>query len=295
MEQGSMHRQMNERVVYFNGEIIPESRAVVSFRDRSFKYGDGAFDTTRTFGHRIFKLREHLDRLYNSARAIMLDIAMSKKAMEEAVLATLRANRLRDAYIRLVVTRGAGTLGLDPNRTSDPQIIIIADHIALYPEDYYRKGLEIITASTMRAHPATLNPRIKSLNYLNNILAKIEGLQAGCIEALMLNHKGEVAECTGDNIFIVKNGVLLTPPTDAGILEGITREAVMQLARDTKREVREQALTRHDVYVADECFLTGTAAEVVPVVKVDSRAIGDGTPGPITRDLMDRFRKLTRS
>jgi branched-chain amino acid aminotransferase len=202
---------------------------------------------------------------------------------------------LQDGYIRLIVTRGAGSLGLDPNRTANPQVIVITDHITVYPDELYRQGLEIITASTMRNHPAALNPRIKSLNYLNNILAKIECMQAGCMEALMLNHKGEVSECTADNIFLVRDGALLTPPTDAGVLQGITRDAVIDLARQSGREVRELTITRHDVYIADECFLTGTAVEVIAVVKVDSRRIGSGTPGPITRDLKDRFHQLTRS
>jgi branched-chain amino acid aminotransferase len=213
------------------------------------------------------------------------------KAIDE----TLQANALVDAYIRLIVTRGAGSLGLDPNRTSNPQVIIITDHIAVYPEELYRQGLEIITASTLRNHPAALSPRIKSLNYLNNILAKIECMQAGCMEAMMLNHKGEVAECTADNIFIVRNGVIHTPPTDAGILEGITRQAVIDLARSLGHEVRETTMTQHDVYIADECFLTGTAVEVIAVVKVDGRTIGTGGPGPITRALKDRFHQLTRN
>jgi branched-chain amino acid aminotransferase len=207
----------------------------------------------------------------------------------------LETNGIKDGYIRVVVTRGCGTLGLDPNRCSEPQVIIIADTISLYPKELYEKGLEIITVSTVRNHPAALSPRIKSLNYLNNILAKIEGLQAGCIEALMLNHKGEVAECTGDNLFLVRKGRILTPPNEAGILEGITRDAVMGLAREAGYEMLQSPLTKHDVYIADECFLTGTAAEVVPVVKVDSRTIGDGTPGPITRQLMQQFHALTRS
>jgi branched-chain amino acid aminotransferase len=195
----------------------------------------------------------------------------------------------------VVVTRGAGTLGLDPNRCSNPQVIIIADKISLYPEELYQQGLEIVTVSVSRNHPAAMSPRIKSLNYLNNILAKIEGIQAGCIEALMLNHKGEISECTGDNIFLVRQGRLLTPPLDAGVLEGITRDAVIALAREMGIEVRETALTKHDVYIADECFLTGTAAEIVPVVTVDSRTIGSGVPGPITGELMTRFHALTRS
>ena len=206
---------------------------------------------------------------------------------------TLQVNKIKDGYIRIVVTRGAGSLGLDPNRTSDPQVIVIGDRISLYPEEFYEQGLEIVTASTIRNHPGALNPRVKSLNYLNNILAKIEGLQAGCVEALMLNHNGEVAECTGDNIFLVTNGIVTTPPTDAGILEGITREVVIELARESGIAVKETSLTRHDVYVADECFLTGSAAEVIPVVKVDNRPIGDGKPGKVTRDLMAKFREIT--
>ncbi len=214
--------------------------------------------------------------------------------MCDAVNEAVGVNKIEDGYIRLVVTRGAGTLGLDPNRCSNPQVIIIADAIALYPPELYEQGLEIVTVSVQRMHPAALNPRIKSLNYLNNILAKIEGLQAGCIEALMLNHKGEVAECTGDNIFLVRHGELWTPPLDAGILEGITRDAVIEVARGAGIEVRETPLTKHDVYIADECFLTGTAAEVIPVVKVDSRTIGTGKPGPVTRDLEKRFKRLTQ-
>ena len=199
-----------------------------------------------------------------------------------AVVETLAVNHIQDGYIRLIVTRGQGTLGLDADLCSNPQVVIITDHLALYPEAYYRDGLEIVTASTQRNHPAALNPRIKSLNYLNNIMAKLEGLRAGCVEALMLNHKGEVAECTGDNIFVVRSGVLLTPPPDAGILEGITRNAVMELAHTAGIDCREATLTRHDLYTADECFLTGTAAEVIPVVDIDGRTIGSGTPGPIT-------------
>ena len=218
--------------VYINGKLFDKEDAKISVYDHGLLYGDGVFEGLRSYGGKVFRLDEHLDRLWNSAKAIWLEIPMSREEMAQAVNETLKANGLADGYIRLVVTRGAGTLGLDPNRTANPQVIIITDHIALYPEELYRKGLEIVTVSTMRNHPAALNPRIKSLNYLNNILAKIEGLQAGCIEALMLNHKGEVAECTGDNIFLVRDGVLLTPPTDAGILEGITRDAVIELARE---------------------------------------------------------------
>lgn len=281
--------------VYIGGTLYDKDEAKISVYDHGLLYGDGVFEGIRSYGGKVFRLQQHLDRLWESAKAIWLTIPMTKAEMAKAVEDTLKVNGIQDGYIRLVVTRGAGTLGLDPNRCSDPQVIIITDRIALYPEELYQKGLEIITVSTVRNHPAALSPRIKSLNYLNNILAKIEGLQAGCIEALLLNHKGEVAECTGDNIFLVRKGKLLTPPCDAGILEGVTRDAVIDLAREAGIEVLEIALTKHDVYIADECFLTGTAAEVVPVVKVDSRSIGDGTPGPITRKLMEQFHKLTRT
>jgi branched-chain amino acid aminotransferase len=281
--------------IYINGRLHDKEDAKISVYDHGLLYGDGVFEGLRSYGGKVFRLEEHIDRLYDSAKAIWLEIPMAKRALIEAVQQTLSVNSLTDAYIRLVVTRGAGSLGLDPNRTSDPQVIIIADKIQLYPPDLYEKGLEIVTASTQRNHPAALNARIKSLNYLNNILAKIEGLQAGCIEALMLNHKGEVAECTGDNIFLVESGVISTPPTDAGILEGVTRQAVIELAEQAGIVVRQIPLTRHDVYVADECFLTGTAAEVIPVVKVDQRSIGSGEPGPVTRRLKERFHELTRA
>ena len=281
--------------VYINGTLHDKEDAKISVYDHGLLYGDGVFEGIRSYAGKVFRLSEHIDRLWDSAKAIWLEIPISKQEMAGAIRQTLKVNGIEDGYVRAVVTRGSGTLGIDPNKCIDPQVIIIADRISLYPDELYEKGLEIITVSTVRNHPASLSPRIKSLNYLNNILAKIEGLQAGCIEALMLNHKGEVAECTGDNIFLVRGGVVLTPPNEAGILEGITRDVVIELAREMGIEVREIALTKHDVYIADECFLTGTAAEVVPVVKVDSRSIGDGTPGKITRELIDRFHKLTRS
>ena len=281
--------------VYINGRLYDKQDAKISVYDHGFLYGDGVFEGIRSYGGKVFRLAEHLDRLWDSAKAIWLEIPLSKQEMARAIEDTLAENGIKDGYIRVVVTRGCGTLGLDPNECSDPQVIIITDHISLYPDELYQKGLEIVTVSTIRNHPAALNPRVKSLNYLNNILAKIEGLQAGCVEALMLNHKGEVAECTGDNLFLVRDGRITTPPNEAGILEGITRQAVINLARDLGVDVREAPLTKHDVYIADECFLTGTAAEVVPVVKVDSRTIGDGTPGQITRQLMAQFKKLTRS
>jgi branched-chain amino acid aminotransferase len=281
--------------IYISGQLYDKEDAKISVYDHGLLYGDGVFEGMRSYRGKVFRLAEHLDRLWNSAKAICLEIPLTKQAMAEAVNATLRANKIDDGYVRLVVTRGSGTLGLDPNRCSRPEVIIITDFISLYPPEYYENGLQIVTASTIRNHPAALSPRIKSLNYLNNILAKIEGLQAGCVETLMLNHKGEVAECTGDNVFVVLKGALLTPPTDAGILEGITRGAVIELAHDAGLPVRETSLGRHDIYVADECFLTGSAAEIVPVVKVDNRKIGDGKPGPITRDLTRRFRELVAS
>ena len=283
------------RQIYINGKLVPPEAATVSVYDHGLLYGDGVFEGLRSYGGKVFRLDAHIRRLYESAKAILLEIPLSREEMAKAINETLAANELNDAYIRAVVTRGAGTLGLDPNRCSNPQVIIIVDTIALYPDELYERGLEIVTVSVTRNHPAALNPRIKSLNYLNNILAKIEGLKADCIEALMLNHKGEVSECTGDNIFLVRSGVLLTPPADAGILEGITRAAVIHLAEEAGIEVHLVPLTKHDVYIADECFLTGTAAEVIPVVKVDSRPIGDGKPGPVTRDLKRRFHELARS
>jgi branched-chain amino acid aminotransferase len=280
--------------VYIGGKLFEKADAKISVFDHGLLYGDGVFEGIRAYSGRVFRLESHVDRLYDSARSIDLTIPMSKAAMAEAVVSTLKANGLVDAYIRLIVTRGAGRLGLDPRRTTDPQIIIITDSISLYPPELYEHGLKIITAGTMRIPPNALNPRIKSLNYLNNILAKIEGTNAGCLEALMLNHKGEVSECTGDNIFIVKKGEVHTPSTDAGILEGITREAVIELARAAGYAVVERTMDRHDIYTADECFLTGTAAEVIPVVELDGRAIGEGTPGPVTTDLLRRFHAHVR-
>ncbi len=295
--------------IYVNGQPVEKENATISVFDHGLLYGDGVFEGIRSYGGEVFLLDEHLDRLWASAKAICLKMPVSRQEMAHVIQKAVAENEAESAakagaargddaeagYIRLVVTRGCGDLGLDPDLCEHPQWFVIADRIKLYPKEFYEKGLKIITVSTARNHPAALNPRIKSLNYLNNILAKIEGKQAGCVEALMLNHKGEVAECTGDNIFLARDGVLLTPPTDAGILEGITRAAVIRLARQAKYDVREVPLTKHDVYIADECFLTGTAAEVVPVVEVDRRPIGDGKPGRITKDLADRFHRLTRS
>jgi branched-chain amino acid aminotransferase len=279
---------------YINGKLFDKSEAKVSVYDHGLLYGDGVFEGIRVYAGKVFRLREHVDRIYDSARSIHLEIPMPREELAEAVTSTVRANDKKDGYIRLIVTRGAGSLGLDPRRTSDPQVIIIVDDISLYPTELYEKGLDIVTAGTMRNPPNALDPRIKSLNYLNNILAKMEAVRAGCAEALMLNHKGEVAECTGDNVFVVKRGQLKTPPPDAGILEGVTRNSVIELARAAGIPFQEVTLTRHDVYTADECFLTGTAAEVIAVVKCDDRVIGSGKPGPITRQLRERFHQLVR-
>lgn len=279
--------------VWINGKLVEKAAATVSVYDHGFLYGDGVFEGIRIYAGKAFKLSEHIDRLYESAGSIFLDIPMTRLDLTEAVNRTIAANERQEGYIRLVVSRGPGTLGLDP-RKCDPQVIIIVDGISLYPPEFYENGLEIITSSIIRNHPNALNPRIKSLNYLNNILAKIEAIRAGCLEAVMLNHKGEVAECTGDNLFVVKHGVLKTPPSDAGILEGVTRNAVIDLARAAKIEFREAGLTRHDIYAADEVFLTGTAAEVIPVVKCDGRIIGQGKPGPVFRQLREAYSRLVR-
>ena len=282
------------RMIFINDRLVSEEQAVVSVFDHGLLYGDGVFEGLRSYSGKVFRLDAHLDRLYASARAICLEIPLAKEVVAKAVNDTLTANGLTDGYIRLVVTRGAGSLGLDPNKTKNPQVIVIADTISLYPGEYYEKGLRIVTAATQRTQSAALSPRIKSLNYLNNIMAKLEGLQAGCVEALMLNSKGEVAECTGDNIFVFRSGKLLTPPPDAGILEGITRGAVMDLAAAAGIDCRESTRVRHDLYTADECFLTGTAAEVIPVVEIDGRKVGAGLPGPVTARLTREFHALVR-
>ena len=281
--------------VFINGTLYNKEDAKVSVYDHGFLYGDGVFEGMRSYGSSVFRMKEHLDRLWESAEKIQLEIPMSKEQMADSVNATLAANEIEDGYIRLVVSRGEGTLGLDPNKCPTPNIIIITDLITLYPDEFYQNGLEIITAKTIRNHPGALDPRIKSLNYLNNILAKIEGLAAGCVETLMLNHQGEVAECTGDNIFIVQDGRLLTPPVEAGVLEGITRGAVMELAAEDGVEVVETTMTLEDVYSAEEVFLTGSAAEIVPVIKVDGNQIGNGTPGFLTRRIADLYSQLRTS
>lgn len=281
-------------LIYLDGQFVPQEEARISVFDHGLLYGDGIFEGIRAYNGRVFKLDEHLDRLYESAKSIALEISIAQEEMKEVVLETLRRNNLRDAYVRLVVTRGKGDLGLDPRKCPRPTIFNIASTIALYPKETYEKGLALITVATRRNIPEGVNPRVKSLNYLNNILAKTEANLAGVLEAIMLNNEGYVAECTGDNIFLVKNGVLITPPTYVGILEGITRNAVMDLAQARGIKVVETLFTRHDVYIADECFLTGTAAELIPVYQVDSRPIGNGQPGEMFKLLLADFHQLTQ-
>ena len=282
-------------LIYIDGEFLPKAEAKVSVFDHGLLYGDGVFEGIRSYNGSVFKLDEHLERLYDSAKSIMLRIPIPIETLKEKVLETLRLNHLTEAYIRLIVTRGVGDLGLDPDKCPMPTIIIIADKITLYPPKFYEEGLEIVTVSVRRNYAEAINPRIKSLNYLNNILAKIEGKQAGAEEVLMLNAEGYVVECSGDNIFWIKNEVLVTPPVHIGILEGVTRNSVIDLAREAGMRVEERIFTRHDLYIADECFLTGTAAEVIPVVKIDQRGIGDGQPGKITQKLIAAFRQFTHS
>ena len=278
--------------VYLNGKFVSKKDATVSVFDHGLLYGDGAFEGIRSYNSLVFKLKEHIERLYETAHTLMIKISLSRKEMSDAVVNTLKVNKLKDAYIRVVVTRGEGDLGLDPKKCfGSPNIIIIADKITLYPKELYNKGMEIITVPTVRNCPEALNPQLKSLNYLNNILAKIEASNSGYCEALMLDHQGYVAECTGDNIFIVKAGVLSTP--SQGRLKGITMDAVLSLALKGKIPTKERLITRHEIYTADECFLTGTAAEIIPVVKVDGRSIGTGRPGAVTKKMITMFKALT--
>ena len=279
--------------IYIDGKYCDEKSAKISVFDHGLLYGDGVFEGIRAYNGRVFKLKEHIDRLFKSAKAILLTIPLSHEEMMCAVVETCRRNKLRDGYIRLVVTRGVGTLGLNPNRCINPSVIIIAGKIQLYPEELYRKGLEIITVPTVRNLHSALNPAIKSLNYLNNILAKIEAMNGGCEEAVMLNAEGFVAECTGDNIFILNGKQLRTPPLSAGALYGITREVVIELAQQAGLTVSEPNLTRYDLFNADECFLSGTGAELIPVVKIDGRLVGSGKPGPATGQLISAYRALT--
>jgi len=281
--------------VYIDGKFYPKEEAKISVFDHGLLYGDGVFEGTRAYNGRIFEFDAHIDRLFNSAKAIALEIPLSKDEVKAAHLETLRRNKLTDAYIRTVVTRGVGDLGLDPRKCKRASLIIIADLISLYPAELYEKGLKIITVPTRRNQPEAVNPMIKSLNYLNNILAKIEANLHGVSEAILLNHEGYVAECTGDNIFIIKDKILATPQVSFGALKGITRGVVMKLAAEIGLEVVETALTRYDIYTADECFLTGTAAEVIPVVEVDGRTIGSGVPGPYSKQLKEAYHKYASS
>jgi len=281
--------------VYLNGKIVDKKDAKISVFDHGFLYGDGVFEGIRSYGPLVFKLKEHVDRLFESAHSIMLKVPLSKKEMTQAIIKTLKANGLKDAYARVVVSRGKGDLGLDPRKCKGNEtVVIIIDKIALYPKELYDKGIEIVTVPTIRNLCEALNPQIKSLNYLNNILAKIEAINSGCQEALMLDHLGYVAECTGDNIFVAKHGELYTPPQCMGTLRGITRDTVLDIARKKGVSVHEHVLTRHELYISDECFLTGTAAEIIPVVKVDGRVIGEGKPGKTTKGITNEFKKLTK-
>jgi branched-chain amino acid aminotransferase len=281
--------------VYINGKYRAEADATISVFDHGLLYGDGIFEGIRAYNGRVFRLKEHIDRLFYSAKAILLQIPMTHADLMKAVVDTCRQNDVRDGYIRLVVTRGVGTLGLNPNRCKDPSVIIIAGKIQLYPAELYDNGMDIITVPTVRNLHSALNPAIKSLNYLNNILAKIEANNSGCEEAVMLNAEGFVAECTGDNLFIVKENQLLTPPLTAGALYGITRRVVLDLATELGLRTAETNLTRYDLFNADECFLTGTGAELVPVVRIDARVIGNGKPGPITGRLVNQYHALTKT
>ena len=283
-----------EQLVYINGEFFPQSEAKVSVLDRGYLYGDGVFEGIRGYNGRIFRLDQHLERLYRGAKAIALEVPLAPEELRDVVLETVRRNDVHDCYVRVVVSRGQGDLGLDPRSCHTPAtVVVIASTISLYPLEAYERGLEIVTCVTRRNLVAAVNPEIKSLNYLNNILARIEACRAGAEEGLMLNHLGYVAEATGDNVFVWREGVLITPPAHVGILEGITRQVVLELAQEMELPAREDMLTLYQVYTADECFLTGTAAEIAPVSRVDGRMIGDGRPGPITKRLMARFKEVT--
>lgn len=280
--------------IYLNGKLIPEREAKISVFDHGLLYGDGVFEGIRSYNGRVFELEAHIDRLYDSAKAVALEVPLTRTGMLKAVCRTCKANGTTDGYIRVVVTRGVGTLGLNPYLCKKPQIIIIAADIQLYPKKLYADGLTIVTVGTMRNLPEAVNPRIKSLNYLNNILAKVEAINSGCMEAVMLNAQGAVAEATGDNLFIVRGNTVVTPPVSEGILEGITRNVVMGLARERGYAVHEARLSRYDLYTADEVFLTGTAAEVIGVVDIDRRQIGDGTPGVVTHQLEKDYRRYAQ-
>jgi branched-chain amino acid aminotransferase len=281
--------------IYIDGEFYEKENAKISVFDHGLLYGDGVFEGIRFYNGRVFRLEEHIDRLYDSAHAICLKVGLDKLTLTEALLQTIRLNELRDGYVRLVVTRGCGDLGLNPALCPRATVFIIASKITLYSEEKYEKGLEVVTCATRRIPHGALSPMVKSLNYLNNVMAKIEAQHAGAGEGLMLNEQGFVSECTGDNIFTVKKGIIYTPPISSGALSGVTRNVVFEMAAELGITILEPNMTRYDIFTADECFLTGTAAEIIPAVKLDTRAIGSGTPGPLTRKLIARFRELTAS
>jgi len=282
---------LSEQWIFLNGEFVTKENAKISVYDHGFLYGDGVFEGIRVYSGNVFRLREHIDRLYNSAKSILLTIPYTKEEMIHYVVETIRKNQYQDAYIRLVVSRGVGDLGLDPYNCQKPQVVIIAEPLALFPKHLYETGIEVVTVATRRNRSDVLSPKVKSLNYLNNVLVKIEAHLANVSEALILNDQGYVAEGSGDNVFIIKDNVVYTPPGYVGALEGITRQAIIEIAQDLGYVVKEEPFTRHDVYVADEVFLTGTAAEVIAVVKVDGRVIGEGIPGPHTKRLLEEFRR----
>ncbi len=283
-----------DRLIYLNGQLVPKDKAVVSVFDHGFLYGDGIFEGIRIYDGVVFRLDEHLERLYDSAKSILLHIPLEFEEMAKAVLDTVRANQLQNGYIRLVISRGPGDLGLDPRSCATPNIIIIADEIQLFPPEFYENGLRIVTVATTRNSPNALNPQIKSLNYLNSILVKMEAINAGVLEALTVNAQGYVCEGSGDNVFIVKKGKVYTPPVYLGALDGITRHTIIDICAELNIPLLETPFTRHDVYIADECFLTGTAAELIPVVEVDARKIGSGKPGTVTQKLLKTFREVAR-
>lgn len=286
---------MDKLLIYLDGQMLPEAEARVSVFDHGLLYGDGVFEGIRFYNGRVFRLEQHIRRLYDSAKSILLAIPMTPEEMIRATCETVKANGLRDGYIRLVVTRGAGPMGLSPHKCTKPSVIIISATISLYSEDAYKNGLAMATVATRRPSHDILSPQVKSLNYLNNVMAKVEAIQAGAEEGLMLNDVGLVAECTGDNLFIVRDGAIATPPLTSGALGGITRGVIFEIAAELGIPIRERELSRHDVFTADECFLTGTAAEVIAAVKLDQRTIGTGRPGPITQRIVARFRELTQT
>lgn len=286
------HFEMNRQLIFLNGEFVSKDQAKISVYDHGYLYGDGVFEGIRVYEGNVFKLLEHLIRLYESAKSIMLEIPYTLEEMKDLVVMTIRKNKLLNGYIRLVVSRGVGTLGLAPDSCLKPNVVIIAEQLSLFPPEYYKTGIPVVTVATRRNRPDVLSPQVKSLNYLNNILVQIEAKLAGVQEALMLNEQGYVAEGSGDNVFIVKGDKLITPPVSAGALEGITRNTIIDIGLQLGYQVREELFTRHDVYVADEVFLTGTAAEVIAVTKVDGRRIGIGKIGPHTNRLLEEFRKV---